>query len=455
MRGSGSLREAPERPLGSRGGAGEPPPAAPGRMCDHRGMSDTLRQGRSSPPLGTARRPAPVLAGVASDTAVRLGVDPVVVRLALVVLAAAGGAGVLLYGILWLRRARDPRPPVPAPPVDAAGALGLALALGGLLLLLRTVGVWFGDGVVVPVTLGAVGSFLIWTRSDDRERARLAGALGLRGGPLRVAPARIAAGVALVAVAMVAFVAANDALVAVRQLGVALVAASIGIGLLFGPWALRLADTAREERRARIREEERGEIAAHLHDSVLQTLAMIQRSGDDPQRMAALARRQERELRRWLFEGRTSEDASTLSGALAAAVAMLEETHAIGVELVRVGDAPLTHATSALVAAVREAVGNAARHAGVDTVAVFVEVGADEVVAYVRDRGRGFDVAAVADDRSGIRHSIRGRLERRGGRATLTTEPGDGCEWELAVPLDAAGTADGVVERDEEVDRAG
>ncbi len=364
----------------------------------------------------------------------RLGVDPVVVRLALVVLSAAGGAGVLLYGILWLVKVRDPRPVAAAPPVDSAGAVGLALALAGLLLLLRAVGLWFGDGVVVPVTLGAVGSFLIWTRSDDRERARLTGALRLQGSPLRIAPARIATGVALVAVAMVAFIAANDALTAIRQLGVALVAASIGLGLLFGPWALRLAETAREERRVRIREEERGEIAAHLHDSVLQTLALIQRSGDDAQRMTMLARRQERELRRWLFEGRTEDDASTLSGALVSTVATLEEDPGIGIELVRVGDAPLTPAVLGLVAAVREAVGNAARHAGVRTVAVFVEVTDDEVVAFVRDRGLGFDPETVADDRSGIRHSIRGRIERRGGRAVLTTAVGQGCEWELAVP---------------------
>lgn len=391
-----------------------------------------------------------MLAGVASDAAVRLGLDPVVVRLALVVLTAAGGAGVLLYGVLWLRRASDPRPPTPVPPVDAAGAAGLALALGGVLLLLRALGVWFGDGVVVPVTLGAVGSFLIWTRSDDRDRARIAGVLGLRGAPLRVAPARIAAGVVLVAIAMLAFVAANDALVAVRQLGVAIVAASIGIGLLFGPWALRLAETAREERRARIREEERGEIAAHLHDSVLQTLAMIQRSGDDAARMAALAHRQERELRRWLFEGRSTDDASTLSGALDAAIAALEDAHGVAVELVRVGDAPLGRRAAALVAAVREAVGNAARHAGVANVAVFVEVTDDELVAFVRDRGVGFDAAAVADDRSGIRHSIRGRLERYGGRATLTTAPGEGCEWELAVPRDDdAADADSAAEAGE------
>jgi signal transduction histidine kinase/phage shock protein PspC (stress-responsive transcriptional regulator) len=419
-------------------------------------MSAPIRTGRSSP----------VLAGVAADTAARLGVDAVIVRLALVVLAMAGGSGVLLYAVLWLRLVRggadvhageshgaDAGSEVRS--ADPMGLVGLSIGFLGLLLLLRALGLWFGDAVVIPVALGAAGSLLIWTRGAEHDRARLVGALRLpeplrrliddagrglsasAGTPqLTASPARLAGGLVLVAAAMVGLLAANDALVAVRELGIALLAASVGIVLLFGPWALRLVETVGAERRARIREEERGEIAAHLHDSVLQTLAMIQRAGDDPQRMTALARRQERELRRWLFEGRSDEDASTLSGALAATVAALEETHEVDVELVRVGDATMNPALAALVAAVREAIGNAARHAEVATVAVFVEVGPEEVVAFVRDRGRGFDVAAIADDRSGIRHSIRGRLERRGGRAVLTTAPGDGCEWELAVPRD-------------------
>ncbi len=405
-------------------------------------MSDSVHQGRSSRQEGTTAPPAPVLAGVAADVAWRLGVDPIVIRLAFVVLCAAGGAGVVVYGGWWLRLgstgASGRRPTQGGTPASPAALAGLALAFGGLLLLLRTLGIWFGDGIVVPVALGALGSLLIWSRSDERERARLVGALRLPDSraaqPLHVAPARIAAGIALVTVAMIGFLAANDALAAVRQLGAALVAAGIGLGLLFGPWALRLSETARNERRARIREEERGDIAAHLHDSVLQTLAMIQRSGGDASRMAALARRQERELRRWLFEGRSDDDATTLSGALDGAVADLEGLHAVTVEVVRVGDAPLTPEAAALIAALREAVGNAARHADVTTVAVFVEVTDDEVIAFVRDRGRGFDPDTIADDRSGIRHSIRGRLERRGGRATLTTSPGGGCEWELAVP---------------------
>jgi signal transduction histidine kinase/phage shock protein PspC (stress-responsive transcriptional regulator) len=385
-------------------------------MCHHQGM-DLPRQ--ASPDV---ERPAGVVAGVAADVARRLGLDPVVVRMALVVLTLAGGAGVLLYAVLWLRQSRlgpsgAPVPPAAAaPPPDATGRLGLAVMFLGVLLTLRALGLWFGDALVIPVALGAVGSVLIWSQSDASGRARLVRVLRLPGRPaLHAPPGRLLGGIVLVAVAMVGLLVANDALVAVRELGVAILAATVGLALLFGPWAIGLVEAVGLERRARIREEERGEIAAHLHDSVLQSLALIQRASDDPQRMAAIARRQERELRRWLFEGRSDEDASTLSGALAAAAAALEDAHGITVELVRVGEASLTPALAALVAAVREAVGNAARHAGVATVSVFVEVSDDEVVAFVRDRGRGFDAGLVAEDRSGIRHSIR-RAARASGR---------------------------------------
>jgi len=407
--------------------------------------------------------PAPVLSGAAADVASRLGVEPVVVRLALIVLAAAGGAGVLVYALLWLRlvrtsggaRAGRPGRVVDPPrPVDAAGQVGLALALLGALLLLRTVGLWFGDAVVIPVALGSAGSLLVWTRGDPAGRdawspppawpaLRRLAAAGARvaGGP-SASPARLLGGIALVALAMLTFLVANDAMVAVRELAAALLAATAGLALLFGPWALRLLEVVGAERRARIREEERGEIAAHLHDSVLQTLALIQRASDEPSRMVALARRQERELRRWLAQGITTTDATTLSGALDEVVTAVEAAHPVTVEVVRVGDAAMSGGLTALVAAVREAVLNAARHAGVPTVSVFVEVGPDEVVAFVRDRGHGFSPDRVPDDRGGIRHAIRGRLAWRGGRAVLTASPGEGCEWELAVPVAAEEGAD-------------
>ena len=203
--------------------------------------------------------------------------------------------------------------------------------------------------------------------------------------------------------------------------------------MLFGPWLWRLVDQLTTERRERIRQEERAELAAHLHDSVLQTLALIQRSADQPQRMVALARRQERELRAWLFDAPTTSDA-TLAAAVGAIAEEVEALHATTVEVVTVGDAPLDERGHALIGALREATINAAKHSGSPSVDLYLEVEDREVIAFVRDRGRGFDPAAVAEDRRGIRHSIVGRLERHGGTATILSDTGTGTEVELRVP---------------------
>lgn len=398
-----------------------------------------------------------IVAGVAADLAGAFGVDPVIVRIGLVVLSFAGGAGVVLYGLLWLRGVESPARPaarIASLRASAAGGpatsierTGLGLAAVGLLLTLRELGLWFGDGLVVPVLLGGVGSVLVWSRADARDRAHLTRRLPIpaalsaalrRGGAHlpapTVSPLRLVGGTALVALAMLALLAANDALGALRELSLALFAAVIGLGLLFGPWALRLVELAGHERRARIREEERGDLAAHLHDSVLQTLALIQRSADDPQRMVALARRQERDLRGWLFEGHVAPDAANLSGALTAAVTALEDATGVVIQLVRVGDAPMDTTLTAMVAAMREAVVNVGAHAGTGEADVYVEVTERDVAVFVRDRGPGFDPMQVEEDRSGIRLSIRGRLERIGGTAEVRTAPGEGCEWELRVP---------------------
>jgi signal transduction histidine kinase len=177
-------------------------------------------------------------------------------------------------------------------------------------------------------------------------------------------------------------------------------------------------------------------MAAHLHDSVLQTLALMQRAADDPRRMVLLARRQERELRQWLYGG--SPDVS-LEGSVAeraqALAAEIELDHDVPVEVVVVGDHPGSESLAALLGAVREASVNSARHSGTDKVDIYLEIGPGTAVAFVRDKGCGFDPEAVAADSHGITHSIRGRLERCGGRARVETAPGGGTEWELEVPL--------------------
>ncbi|MEX0836192.1 MAG: PspC domain-containing protein [Nitriliruptor sp.] len=401
-----------------------------------------------------------VVAGVSGGLGRYLGVDPAIVRIGFVVLTFAGFVGPLIYGVLWVTTTVEPDTPLEGRRPTVQQAVALALITLGALLLLRSVGLWFGDALVWPIVLAAAGAAVVWTRGDDDDdRARVETRLGRlagRRGPIGAAarlttaptsPSRIVVGTVLVAIAVAGFLAANDALVALRDLALALLAAAGGAVLLFGPWLSRLVTELGSERRERVRQEERSELAAHLHDSVLQTLALIQRSSDDPRRIATLARVQERELRAWLYgSGRVTGAAPrTLTDAVEQAAAEVEALHHLAVDVVVVGDAPVGPAAHALVAAIKEATTNAAKHAGIDEVAVYVEVTAEEVTAFVRDRGVGFDVAATLgatddDHRRGLRDSVIGRLERHGGRAEVWSTPGEGTEVELTVPRDPGPT---------------
>jgi signal transduction histidine kinase len=201
------------------------------------------------------------------------------------------------------------------------------------------------------------------------------------------------------------------------------------LALIVGPWVWQLA----AERNERIRLAERAAMAARIHDSVLQTLALVQRDADDGPRVRALARRQERELRRWLY-GRGYDGGTTLADALAEAVADVEEAHLSRIEIATSGDAPLDDALGELVLAAREAMVNAAKHAQSDDISVYAEVEQTSVSVFVRDRGVGFDPKAIGADRRGIADSIESRLRRAGGSATITTSPGNGTEVELTMP---------------------
>jgi signal transduction histidine kinase len=203
--------------------------------------------------------------------------------------------------------------------------------------------------------------------------------------------------------------------------------------LVIGPWFIRLARSLSFERAARIREHERAELAAHLHDSVLQTLALIQKRSENSREVAALARRQERELRRWLFERPSADAADSVKAMLERAVAEVEDAHGVRIEAVIVGDSPLDSRLEALVQAAREAMINAAKFAGSGRVDLYTELEPDHVEAFVRDRGVGFDPAAVPADRRGVRDSIVARMERHGGRASIRSAPGEGTEVELVV----------------------
>ena len=262
-------------------------------------------------------------------------------------------------------------------------------------------------------------------------------------GTRRGAWARVVAGALLMAGGTVVLLASSGSWTALRA-GVAAAAVIVtGLLLVIGPGLMRLTTALVQERRDRIRSDERADVAAHLHDSVLQTLALVQRRADDPREVVRLARLQERELRDWLLSSRAPGPAGdpaaaenghgSFGAALEDAAAVVEAEYGVPIEVVRVRDCPIGGLEPLLLAA-REGMLNAARHSGAPAVSVYLEVRDDDAVVFVRDRGRGFDPAAVGEDRGGIAASIVGRLARNGGNATINTAPGEGCELELSLP---------------------
>jgi signal transduction histidine kinase/phage shock protein PspC (stress-responsive transcriptional regulator) len=368
-----------------------------------------------------------IIAGVASGLARHLRVEPVKVRLAFVVLTVASGAGILLYAGFWAVVPRS----VGAPRTRLADrgqfpAL-VALGLGGLLLAAELGWSPLGTGLWPVLVLGA-GVAVVWRQADEASWARWFGVQE----HARARWLRVAGGVVLLVAGMIGFLASNHELRAARDGVVAIAVVVIGLALVLAPWWWSLVQDLGAERRERIRSQERSELAAHLHDSVLQTLALIQRRADSPGEVQRLARSQERELRAWLYARREEMGVEgTFAGAVEAVAAEVEERHGMPVEVVTVGDCPLDERTDALVRAAREAMVNAAKFAHVDHVDVFAEVTADDVTVFVRDTGGGFDVDAVPPDRQGIAGSIVGRMARHGGSAVVRSAPGEGTEVEL------------------------
>ncbi|HEY8093249.1 MAG TPA: PspC domain-containing protein [Acidimicrobiales bacterium] len=373
-----------------------------------------------------------LVAGVAAGLARRLEADPSVVRMAFVLLGLAGGVGVILYAVAWLLS--DPERDDPAPAVRPERSLAVASLTAAALLALRAVGLWPGDALMIPATVVAAGSVLVWHDHRSTTGARIGADPFERLMSGRISVLRVAGGLLLTGAGLVTLAAAGN-LGSVPRSAAALGLAMAGVAVVLGPYAGRLLTDLRSAERERIRTEERAEMAAQLHDSVLQTLALMQRAATEPRRMVLLARRQERELRSWLYGGRITTGDRTLAEQAEALAAEIELDHDLPVELVVVGDHPMDAAAAALLGAVREAAVNAAKHGGVDEVAIYVEVSDGSLVAFVRDKGRGFDPEGVPPDRHGIEASIRARLDRSGGRSRLETAPGAGTEWELEVPL--------------------
>lgn len=365
-----------------------------------------------------SRRPDEgVLGGVCSGLARSARVDPTLVRLVFALLSFAGGAGILAYAGAWIglpaQGASEPR---------RARRFAAVLLLGaGVVVALHSVGI--ADSVLWPAAIVGTGVVVALHRPGDATPSQRT----VRA----IAAAALVVGGSLLFLETAGGAPRGGSLLAPAALVVVLF-------LVVGPWVWRLVQERDAERTERIRAQERADMAARVHDSVLQTLALVQRSADDPRRVAALARRQERELRSWLYGGVETDGTELLGRSLEEALAGVEELHGIRVDLVQTGDVAMDDRLRGLVLATREAVANAAVHADVRDVAVFADVGDGEVTVYVRDRGTGFTREDVPADRRGIAESIEARLERHGGSAAIRSTPGAGTEVELRLPLESS-----------------
>jgi signal transduction histidine kinase/phage shock protein PspC (stress-responsive transcriptional regulator) len=423
-----------------------------------------LRELRRDPENG-------MIAGVCEGIGRRLDIDPLLLRIVFGATTLASGLGIAAYLLAWWLlpvEGAERTPTASAADERSARNRRAALELGSgvgflvvaILLTFRELGLPFSDALTWPLVLVAAGGALIWRQSVGRPGGPRPAAASA-GSPAPGAPppaplgagagagtgagvgvgepaviSRIGIGVTLVVAAALVFLQLTGALAAASDVALAALVVAIALGVIFAPFFVRLLTSLSLERAERIRSQERAEVAAHLHDSVLQTLALMQKRADDPREVAALARRQERELRTWLSGPPARADGERwLAAALQAAADDVEQAHGVAIDVVAVGDAPLDRDGEALVAAAREAMLNAAKFAGdAGAVAVYAEAGGERIEVFVRDRGPGFDPSAVPADRRGVRESIVGRMERHGGRAAIHAAPdGGGTEVELVL----------------------
>ncbi|MFJ6025872.1 PspC domain-containing protein [Pseudarthrobacter sp. NPDC092424] len=417
-------------------------------------------QAAARPPL--VRSSDRVIAGVCSGLAAHLGWPVRNVRVGMAIAVLAGGAGILFYAWLWImvptadeaarREARRPSSPVapaaaaPAGAPAAAGAphapwfrpggmrygkeilLGAGLLLVAGIMIAQVLGVDVPLGTLIPAAAVLGGASIAWMQLDETRRA---GLVDKTKADQAGGWARLAAGMALVVAGVLVMVSGSGSWEQTWLALLASVAVLGGVVLVLLPWALKFWRELESERAGRVREMERAELAAHLHDSVLQTLALIQRRAGNEHDVVRLARAQERELRGWLFQD-PGREAGQLSDRIKAVAGEVEDLLANPVEVVAVGDAAMTEAHEALVQAAREAMVNASRHGG-GPVSVYVEATASQVDVFVKDRGPGFDLQEVPADRLGVRESIIGRMQRHGGSATILSSA-DGTEVRLRLP---------------------
>jgi signal transduction histidine kinase len=422
--------------------ADQPPPAW---SHQHRGADWSAR-------VSSLRRASDgrIAGGIAAGISARTGMHVGIVRTIFIVLALITGFGLAVYVVAWLFiPAVGENNNIASRAITDLRGIAIAAVAASMLVVVLVLVTILGIGLFGkfgwPIVIAAAGLVLIWRNASADEQAslqRLADPLvGSSAGKMRskLGLRLLIAGVLLI-IGLTVLASAHHPLLILRPLG-GLVLVLAAIGVVLGPWWLRIVRDLVVERQARIRAEERADIAARVHDSVLQTLALIQRRADSPQQVIQLARAQERELRSWLFDGRAPGSMEGVAATFAAAVRRIqqdvEEQHGVAIEAVTVGDSEIDDDLNALLAAAREATVNAAKWSGAQVVSVFAEVEPSEVSVFVRDRGRGFDPATVPSDRKGLAESVQARMERRGGSATIRSVLGEGTEVSLTMPRTA------------------
>ena len=391
-----------------------------------------------------------VATGVLAGIGYKLNVDPMLLRIVFTGLVVLTGGLLLVgYGLaIAFMPVAETQTNTNQPSIGARFAglignskllIGVALIAVAVLLVFRELGIWLSDALVWPIVLAAVGIALLlritWEPGGTKAAGDATGSKRTRVRDLY----RGGFGIALVVGAALLFLLANNALGPVRDVALAVIVGTIAIALIALPFLFRWGRTLTEERDSRIRSEERAEVAAHLHDSVLQTLALIQKRSTEPAQVVNLARRQERELRAWLYAGNDAHDhrdPESLMATLQATAENVEDTHETVIEIVHVGDRPLDTRLDALVAGTREALTNAAKFAGGHgPISLYAEADPEGVAVYIRDRGPGFKIDDIPEDRRGLRDSIIGRMERHGGSATVISPMADGKGTEIRLEM--------------------
>lgn len=465
---------APTRPAGqvpdgefvagadeSIGASPEPQPVGePAASADVPSQQTPGESAATAAPAATGQRPPLArsrtdrwLAGVAGGLAEHLNLPSWAVRLAFVLMAPFYYLGIALYGLLWVLlpegTTRTEAPGLQAArhlgmrakrkwQMDAAPLVGLALLAAGIVWLTNSLGLGLSNAMLWPALFAVAGVALVWRQADavddetDRDTAAWLRPFLRSGGWLGAT--RLVVGLGLVGLA-VSMVTASR--IGVQELPTVLAMSLLlilGVMIAAAPWIYRARRSLNRAREEKLVADARADMAAHLHDSVLQSLALIQRQAGDPKAVTSIARRQERELRQWLYGDQVSAHES-VKAALTSDALDIEADRGVPIEVVVVGDAPLTENTEALVAAAREAMVNAAKHSGAESIDVFAEEEDGVVEVFVRDRGAGFDLDAVDADRLGVRRSIIDRMERHGGSARIRSAPGEGTDIRLRIPI--------------------